>query len=65
MGLTYKIGDTIRDSGGSIIINHIRQVKVNDFTENMYTGTVLLKNGKISKGFKENRSIYEENIIKL
>lgn len=62
--MNYKIGDIIRDSGGSIKITHIRQVKVNDYIENMYTGTVLLKNGRISKGFKKNRSIYHENIIK-
>lgn len=62
--MNYKIGDIIRDSGGSIIINHIREVKVNDYTENLYTGTVLLKNGKVSAGFKKNRSIYHENIIK-
>lgn len=61
--MTYKIGDIIRDSGGSIKITHIRQVKVNDYIENLYTGDVLLKNGKVYGGYKKSRSIYHENII--
>lgn len=62
--MTYKIGDTIRDSGGSIKITHIRQVTVKDYTDNLYTGDVLLKNCKIYKGYKKSRSIYHKNIIK-
>lgn len=62
--MTYKIGDIIRDSGGSINITHIRQVKVNEYIENLYTGDVLLRNGKVSLGIKKSRSIYHENIIK-
>ena len=62
--MTYKIGDIIRDSKGLILIKHIREVKVKDYTEKMYTGTVLLKNGLPSLGYKKHRSIYEENILK-
>jgi len=50
--MTYNIGDIIRDSKGSIQITHIRQVTVKTFTENLYTGNVLLGNGKLSKGYK-------------
>jgi len=61
--MTYNIGDIIRDSKGSIQITHIRQVTVKTFTENLYTGNVLLGNGKLSKGYKKSRIIYQENII--
>jgi len=61
--MIYKIGDVITDSGGTIKITHVRQVKVKDYTDYLYTGNVLLKSGKEGKGFKL-RSIYHENILK-
>ena len=62
--MTYKIGDIISDSNGTIKITSIRQVTVRNFTENMYIGDVLLRNGKLSKGYKKSRIIYQENILK-
>lgn len=61
--MSYKIGDIIRDSNGTIKITSIRQVTVKNFTENMYIGNVLLRNGNLSKGYKKSRIIYHENIL--
>ena len=60
----YKIGDTIKDHIGPIIIKDIKfNNSVMSLPQCVYFGTELNKDGKPSKK-QTNRGVWQDNIIK-
>ena len=60
----YKIGDTIKDHIGAMIITNIKyNNSVMSLPQCVYFGTELNKDGKPSKK-QSNRGVWQDNIIK-